>query len=203
MDLGQKIVTARRMKGLTQEQLADLANITVRTIQRIERNETTPRPYTLQTIATALNIPFETLIVTATEQQETVNDPTVSPGTSVETNGIHFLQMLCLSCFTYLVIPFVHFLVPNYLLKKSNEQNPKIVAFARRVIRVQLFWKSALWLLMLLTLAYNIIIAVYFQRSYLLNYLVPFFIMYFLNAILITSSLLRIKKVDFALQPVG
>lgn len=202
MDLGQKIVTARRMKGLTQEQLADLANITVRTIQRIERNESTPRPYTLQTIATALDIPFETLIVTTTEQEKTVNEPAILPGSSVEANGIHFLQMLCLSCFTYLVIPFVHFLVPNYLLKKSNEQNPKIVAFARRVIRVQLFWKSALWLLMLLTLAYNIIVAVYFQRSYLLNYLVPFFIMYFLNAILITNSLLRIKKADFALQPV-
>lgn len=198
MELSQKIVTARKKKGLTQEQLADLTNITVRTIQRIESGESTPRSYTLKAIADALNIPFDTLITAEAEPVKKTDTVTNPAGPSSEENGKHFLQMLCLSCFTYLVIPFVHFLVPGYLLKKSNEQNPKIVAFARRVVRVQLFWKSALWLIMLLTLGYNIIVAIYFERGWLLNYLLPFFIMYLLNALIITNSLLRVKKTDFS-----
>lgn len=198
MELGQKIVTARKKKGLTQEQLADLTHITVRTIQRIESGESTPRPYTLQAIATALAIPFEDLVATGDQKSET--PAPVIQSSANEEDSKHFLQMLCLSCFTYLVIPFVHFLVPRYLLKKSNEQNPKVVAFARRVIRGQLFWKSALWLLMLLTLAYNIIVAFYFERTWLVNYLLPFFIMYLLNALLIAGSLLRIKKTNFSIQ---
>ncbi len=198
MELSRKIVAARKKKGFTQEQLADLTNITVRTIQRIESGESIPRSYTLKAIASTLDIPFDTLITTEPEPAKETDTAKVPAGPSAEENGRHFLQMLCLSCFTYLVIPFVHFLVPGYLLKKSNEQNPKIVAFARRVVRIQLYWKSALWLIMLLTLGYNIIVAIYFERAWLLNYLLPFFIMYLLNALIITNSLLRVKKTDFS-----
>ena len=195
MELSQKIAIARKKKGLTQEQLADLTNITVRTIQRIESGESTPRAYTLKTIATALEISFEELNTTGS------HDVHHSAGTSGEANSKHFLEMLCLSCFSYILIPFVHFLVPRHILKKSNEQNPKVVAFARRVIKVQLYWKAALWIIMLLTLAYNIIMAANQQRAYLLNYLWPFFIMYFINALIISVYLRRIRKTDFSLQP--
>jgi transcriptional regulator with XRE-family HTH domain len=38
-DLGKKILELRKQKGLTQEELVELCNINVRTIQRIENNE--------------------------------------------------------------------------------------------------------------------------------------------------------------------
>jgi len=41
--LGKKISELRKQKGLTQEDLVEKCNITVRTIQRIESGETTPR----------------------------------------------------------------------------------------------------------------------------------------------------------------
>lgn len=197
MDLGQKIVSARKQKGLTQEQLAERTHITVRTIQRIENGQTTPRAYTLKTIAAALDTSFEELHAASVDN----NVPSTLPAVSKEEDSKHFLQMLCLSCFSYLIVPFVHFLVPRYILRKSNEQNPKIVAFARKLIRVQVYWKVILWGVMLLTVAYNIIIAVYFGKTYLLNYLLPFFIMYIINAVIIATSLIRAKRADFSLQP--
>lgn len=197
MDLGQKIVSARKQKGLTQEQLAELTNITVRTIQRIENGQTTPRAYTLKTIAAALDTSFEELNAGNADKQVTQTLPAVSK----EEDSKHFLQMLCLSCFSYLVVPFVHFLVPGYILRKSNEQNPAIIAFARKLIRVQVYWKVILWGVMLLTVAYNIIMAVYFEKSYLLNYLLPFFVMYIINAVIISVNLIRIKRVGFSFQP--
>lgn len=194
MELYQKIVNARKQKGFTQEQLADLSNVTVRTIQRVESGETTQRAYTLKAIASALGMSFEELLTN--EAADNLINHIDPPNTPDNENSKHFLKLLCLSCFSYLVVPFIHILIPNRLLKKSNEQNPVIIAFAKKVIRGQLYWKVALWFLLLATLAYNLIMTANFQKPHLLNYLVPFFAMYFINAVIITINLVSIKKID-------
>jgi transcriptional regulator with XRE-family HTH domain len=53
-ELGKKISKLRKEKGLTQEELVDKCNISVRTLQRIESGEVTPRSYTVKTILAAL-----------------------------------------------------------------------------------------------------------------------------------------------------
>jgi len=53
-ELGIKISELRKFKGLTQEELVEKCNISVRTIQRIEAGEVTPRSYTIKTILSAL-----------------------------------------------------------------------------------------------------------------------------------------------------
>ena len=53
-ELGRKISELRKEKGLTQEELVDKCNISVRTLQRIESGEVTPRSYTVKTILAAL-----------------------------------------------------------------------------------------------------------------------------------------------------
>ena len=57
--LGKKITELRKQKGLTQEELVERCNVTVRTIQRIESGETTPRIYTIKTILNALGLDYE------------------------------------------------------------------------------------------------------------------------------------------------
>ncbi len=58
-ELGQTIVDLRKQKGLTQEELVEMCNINVRTIQRIEAGEVTPRSYTLKTIFSVLGYDYE------------------------------------------------------------------------------------------------------------------------------------------------
>lgn len=55
-ELGRKILALRKSKGLTQENLVELCSINVRTIQRIEAGEVTPRTYTIKAILDALDI---------------------------------------------------------------------------------------------------------------------------------------------------
>ncbi len=45
--IGNRIIKLRKLKGLTQEDLADKTNLSVRTIQRIEKGDVDPRNYTL------------------------------------------------------------------------------------------------------------------------------------------------------------
>ncbi len=54
-ELGKKITELRKEKGLTQEELVERCNISVRTLQRIEAGEVTPRSYTIKTILAALD----------------------------------------------------------------------------------------------------------------------------------------------------
>ena len=57
-ELGEKIALLRKQKGLTQEELIEKCNVSVRTIQRIEAGEVTPRSYTLKIILNALDYDF-------------------------------------------------------------------------------------------------------------------------------------------------
>lgn len=54
--IGTKIFELRKSKGLTQEELAELSKVNLRTIQRIENNENEPRGKTLDLICNALEI---------------------------------------------------------------------------------------------------------------------------------------------------
>ena len=57
-ELGKKLAEFRNKSGLTQEQLSEKTKINIRTIQRIELGEVTPRSYTLQIIVEALGRDF-------------------------------------------------------------------------------------------------------------------------------------------------
>jgi transcriptional regulator with XRE-family HTH domain len=57
--IGDKILEIRKRKGLTQEELSDLAKINLRTLQRIEKGETVPRGNTLKMLCSVLEINME------------------------------------------------------------------------------------------------------------------------------------------------
>ncbi|MFK8268474.1 helix-turn-helix domain-containing protein [Capnocytophaga cynodegmi] len=67
--LSQKIKELRKMKCLSQEELATQAGVSLRTIQRVEKAENTPSGETLKRILTTLGTSYEILIAeTITEK---------------------------------------------------------------------------------------------------------------------------------------
>jgi len=59
--IAEKIIETRRLKGLSQEELAEKSQLNLRTIQRIENNESAPRGKTLSLICETLQINLEEL----------------------------------------------------------------------------------------------------------------------------------------------
>jgi transcriptional regulator with XRE-family HTH domain len=57
-ELGKRITDLRKAKGLTQEELVEQCKLSVRTLQRIESGEVTPRSYTLRAIFAVLDYDF-------------------------------------------------------------------------------------------------------------------------------------------------
>ena len=58
-ELGKKVLDLRKAKGITQEELVEKCNLSVRTLQRIESGEVTPRPITVKLIFEALGESFD------------------------------------------------------------------------------------------------------------------------------------------------
>lgn len=59
--IAKKLIETRKLKGITQEELAEQAQINIRTIQRIENCESEPRGKTLRLICEALEIEIQEL----------------------------------------------------------------------------------------------------------------------------------------------
>jgi len=58
MDFGKKLIEVRNSKGLTQDEVAEKCNVTVRTIQRIESGTVKPRAFTMKIISEVLGFDF-------------------------------------------------------------------------------------------------------------------------------------------------
>ena len=66
--IAKKISETRKAKGLTQEELAEKSKVNLRTIQRIENNESEPRGKTLSLICDALQIDISELTIIENEK---------------------------------------------------------------------------------------------------------------------------------------
>lgn len=69
-ELGKKIADYRKAKGLTQEELVEKCNLSVRTLQRIEAGEVTPRSYTVKLIFEALELNYDNSFETSKESSK-------------------------------------------------------------------------------------------------------------------------------------
>lgn len=92
----------RLSKGLTQKELSERSNISVRSIQRIENGDIVPRSHTLKTLAGILELSLETFLQSLHEQNQTVAlDEESQPG------PMSFAQRVILSIGVVLIIIFL------------------------------------------------------------------------------------------------
>ena len=152
MKTGELIKQLRLKKGITQEELAARTDISVRTIQRIESGEVDPRAYTLQSIASALEVDFEML---------TSSDPGQGSNISMVSK---WLPVLHLSGLLLLVVP------PIIIWIWKRDKVANIDAHAYDVINFQL--SMTLYLLpcaMLSVYPFLVILIVYSQVMIIVN----------------------------------
>ena len=96
----QLIKLARKRKGLTQQELADQAGVSLRTVQRIEKGTEEISGFSLKQISQILEIPLVQLIMPNVNQ------------ISIDNNQTGSIKALYLSSLTFLVNPLLGLLVP-------------------------------------------------------------------------------------------
>lgn len=197
MTIGSQVSNVRKQKGMTQEELAERAQITVRTIQRVESGKSLPRAYTLKLIAAALELPYEQF---ANPLLEPSKLNLVAEITDTVPEDRHFLEMVCLASFTFIVIPYVHFLIPRFIIKKTSGISTHAKLMAEKLVNIQIWWVVVLHLGLLIMLVYNITQARYGNKQFRDGYLWLVLFMYIFNAVFIIST--RVKCRHFTRQKV-
>ena len=144
--LGKKILELRLAKGLTQTELAETCNLSLRTIQRIESTEVTPRSYTLKLIFKTLD--FDGF--SSTNKNSSVNS----------TSSFNFKKDVHRNILLILITAVISILIfkyaTNYKTQSATEVNNSInksqINFKRWVKTKQvdslltLYRKDACWL---------------------------------------------------------
>lgn len=151
MKVGQLVKELRLKKGVTQEDLAAQTGISVRTIQRIESCEVNPRSHTLQTIATALEVEFESFAVS----EPISDDADGAKPSTVESSK--WLPLLHLSGLLILIVPPIIL----WILKRNEVEGIKKHAFD--VINFQL--SMSLYALLILIMGIKPIVILLFLYS--------------------------------------
>lgn len=128
--IGTKITQLRKQKALSQEELADLAKVNVRTIQRIENNETTPRGTTLKLICNALEVSPDEIV-----NFEKIED-------------YSFLIWLHLSVLIGFVLPLGNILIPLILWISNRSKVEEVDSQGKNIINFQIIFTIFLFLIL-------------------------------------------------------
>ncbi|ASO06420.1 serine hydrolase [Arenibacter algicola] len=117
--IGRNLVYERKLKGYTQEELSERTEVTVRTIQRIEKDEVNPHLQTVKLLAAALSINVDDLIMLENPREEAIQKK--------------WLLLMHGTPLLGFVLPFCNVLFPLFLWIHKREDN---VIYDRHGIKV-------------------------------------------------------------------
>ncbi|MAQ76394.1 MAG: XRE family transcriptional regulator, partial [Aquimarina sp.] len=122
--IGKNLIYYRKAKGLTQQELSNLTEVTVRTIQRIEKNEVRPHLQTIKLLAVALELEVEALLPLDNPKEENIKKK--------------WLLLIHATPILGFVIPFCNVLFPLFLWIHKREDNSIYNRHGIKVINFQI-----------------------------------------------------------------
>jgi len=114
--------------GLSQEKLAEIAGISVRTIQRLEGGDTEPRGDTVIRLSKALEISPEDLLQYKKQEDRS------------------YLKAICISSLSFLFFPILGILIPFIIWIVKKEKVKDLNLIGKQVINFQITWNIMLFL---------------------------------------------------------
>jgi transcriptional regulator with XRE-family HTH domain len=121
-EIGLKVKELRKKKGLSQEELADFSNVNLRTIQRIENNESEPRGKTLSLICDVLQVNIEELL---------------DFGKKLDNS---YLILFHLSVLSFIVIPLGNIIIPLILWMNKKDKIIGLKQVGANLLNFQILW---------------------------------------------------------------
>ncbi len=172
--LSQKVKELRIKKGYSQEILAEKTGLSLRTIQRIENDETEPRGDSLKRLAQAFN----------TSPDEMID------WIILEDNN--YLVIMNLSALSFLLFPLLGVIIPLILWIYKKDKIQSVNELGKAILNFQITW-TLLVFLSYVFLILGISLHLFGPVNTFL-FLLPFLILYPYNIILIVWNAVRISQ---------
>jgi transcriptional regulator with XRE-family HTH domain len=127
-----QLLKYREKSNLTQEQLSEKANISVRTIQRIEAGKE-PKGYTLDSLSKALEINKEKLVQDNLDKNQ---------------DNLRLIKLINLSSLLLLIIPLGSIILPIIIMHWKKEVN----SITKQIVSIQILWTLSFPLIVLIVI---------------------------------------------------
>ncbi len=186
--IGEKISQLRKEKAWSQEDLAERSGISVRTIQRIEKNGSQPRPFTIQTLAKTLDVEVTTLL---SKEQKTGQPPAID---------FSILRQINLAVFVHVILPLGNIFLPLIIWRK-NRKSALVKEVGSKIITVQILWTLTTLLLLILTPLVSLLISGEVQVGQFPTVLLVYLLSVVLNVLMTIQSAQRLLKQQVNLYP--
>lgn len=128
LNLAQRVKDLRNRKGISQENLAEESGLSLRTIQRIENNETVPRGDTLKRLSIALDTSPDEIVDWKIQEDQ------------------NYLTLMSLSALGFLFFPLLGIIIPltMWIFKKDKLKN--VNELGKSMLNFQISWTLLLFL---------------------------------------------------------
>ena len=126
-DLGNRISELRKAKMLSQESLAESAGISLRTLQRIEKENTSPLGDTVNRLATALNVTLDELL-----EFSLVED-------------FNYIRSMHFSVLIVAFLPLGNIILPAIFWLRKKNRIKYLSSYAKRLLNFQITWTILLF----------------------------------------------------------
>lgn len=128
MNLAQRVRELRQRKGYSQELLAEESGLSLRTIQRIENDETVPRGDTLKRLAVALGTSPDEIVDWRVQEDQ------------------NYLTLMSLSAFSFLLFPILGIVIPLVLWIFKKDKIKGVNQLGVAILNFQITWVLTLFL---------------------------------------------------------
>ncbi|MCC1484142.1 helix-turn-helix domain-containing protein [Winogradskyella immobilis] len=133
--LAQNVKDLRDRKGISQENLAEESGLSIRTIQRIENNETVPRGDTLKRLSAALDTSPEEIVGRKIQEDQ------------------NYLILMSLSGLGFLFYPLLGIIIPLIMWVLKKDKLKSVNKLGKAILNFQISYGLLLLLYYLLILA--------------------------------------------------
>ena len=181
LNLSERVKELRNKKGISQEILARESGLSIRTIQRIEKNESVPRGDTLNRLAMALDTSSDKIIDNVIFEDK------------------KYLIIMNLSTLGILFFPFFGILFPLFLWNYKKSKIKGVNQLGKSIINFEIIWLILLFsyyglLFSGLYIKYADFSSAHNLTIYNLKVITPVLILYLFTVIIIIINTLRISK---------
>jgi transcriptional regulator with XRE-family HTH domain len=180
----------RTLKQLSQQELSDESGISIRTIQRIEKNLSIGSPHVIKSLCSALKIDIADLEIPKLNQENQKDEDTeiIDDDISVVNNDQKLIKRINLSAITVVLFPLLNLIIPILLYwsyKKSLQNNTP----ALKILTFQVLWTLLTFLVLLLTKSF-----IYMELGGYPFFIWLYFISVICNLIVVFDTAIKLNK---------
>ena len=174
LNLALRVKELRNRKGFSQEILAEESSLSLRTIQRIENDETVPRGDTLKRLAVALDTSPDDIIDWKIQENQ------------------KYLRSMSLSALWFLIFPLLGIIIPLTMWIQKKDRLKNVNELGVSMLNFQITWTIFFSIILLFLL----IVKSGSEWNFLslLVLFSPIIILYLYNFIVIIANTIRISK---------